>query len=91
MTQKTIETFTDEIYSKRPKQNYITIKTDVHHIDDIWSLVILDIKDYGPENDRGYRYHLVVIDNFGKYGWTIPFKKCYNENKLFWKFFFIIQ
>ena len=32
------------------------------------------MKDYGPENNRGYRYVLVIIDNFSKYGWTIPLK-----------------
>ena len=36
----------------------------------IWSLDILDLKDYGPENNRGYRYLLVVIDNFSKFGFT---------------------
>ena len=48
--------------------------TDVYHIDDIWSLDILDLKDYGPENNRGYRYVLVTMDNFSKYGWTMPLK-----------------
>ena len=32
------------------------------------------MKDYGPENNRGYRYVLVIIDNFSKFGWTIPLK-----------------
>ena len=35
---------------------------------------ILDLKDYGPENNRGYRYVLVIIDNFSKFGWTVPIK-----------------
>ena len=74
MTQKNIKTFINEIYSKPPKKNYITNKTDVYHIDDIWSLDILDLKDYGPENNRGYRYVLVIIDNFSKFGWTTPLK-----------------
>ena len=74
MTQKNIKIFINEIYSKPPKKNYITNKTDVYHIDDIWSLDILDLKDYGPENNRGYRYVLVTIDNFSKFGWTIPMK-----------------
>ena len=72
MTQKNIKIFINEIYSKPPKKNYPTNKTDVYHIDDIWSLDILDLKEYGPENNRGYRYVLVTIDNFSKYGWTIP-------------------
>ena len=79
MTQKNIKLFIDEIYSKPPKKNYVTNKTDVYHIDDTWSLDILDLKDYGPKNNRGYRYVLVVIDNFSKLGWTIPIK---NKNAL---------
>ena len=38
------------------------------------SLDILDLKDYGPENNRRYRYVLVTIDNFSKFGWTVPLK-----------------
>ena len=74
MTQKNIKIFINEIHSKPPKKYYATNKTDVYHIDDTWSLDILDLKDYGPENNRGYRYVLVTIDNFSKFGWTIPLK-----------------
>ena len=74
MTQKNIKIFINEIYSKGPKKYYPTNKTNVYHIDDIWSLDILDLNDYGPKNNRGYRYVLVVIDNFSKFGWTIPLK-----------------
>ena len=74
MTQKNIKIFINEIYSKPPKKNYITNKTDVYFIDDIWSLDILDLKDYGPENNRGCSYVLVTIDNFSKFGWTVPLK-----------------
>ena len=74
MSQKNIKIFIDEIYSKPPKRYYATNKTDVYHIDEIWSLDILDLKDYGPENNRGYRYVLVTIDNFSRFGWTIPLK-----------------
>ena len=74
MTQKNIKIFINEIYSKPPKKNYSTNKTGVHHVDDTWSLDILDLKDYGPENNRGYRYVLVIIDNFSKFGWTSPLK-----------------
>ena len=74
MTQKAIKIFKDEIYSKPAKKNYATNESDVHHIDDIWSADILDLKDYGPESNRGYGYVLVVINNFSKYGWTVPLK-----------------
>ena len=79
MTQKNIKILINEINSKPPKKNYATNKTDVYYIDDIWSLDILDLKDYGPENNRGYRYVLVVIDNFSKFGWTVPLK---NKNAI---------
>ena len=39
----------------------------------------MDINDYGPEKYRGYRYILVVIDNFSKFGWTVSFK---NKNSI---------
>ena len=35
---------------------------------------ILDLQDYGPENNRGSRYVLVIIDYFSKFGWTVPLK-----------------
>ena len=74
MTQKNIKIFINEKYSKPPKKNYATNKTNVYYIDDIWSLDILDLKDYGPKNNKGYRYVLVVIDNFSKFGWTKAIK-----------------
>ena len=74
MIQKSIKVLIDEIYSKPPKNNYLTNKTDVYHIDDIWNLDILDLKDYGPENNRRYIYILIIIDNFSKFGLTKPLK-----------------
>ena len=38
---------------QKPKQNYITHKTDVYRVDHIWSLDILDLKDFAPEDTRG--------------------------------------
>ena len=81
MTQKNIKIFINEIYSKGPKKNYATNKTDVYHIDDISSLDILYLKDYGPKNNRGYRYVIVIIDNFSKFGWTVPLKNKNAQTK----------
>ena len=61
MTQKTIKFFLDESYSKPPKKNYPINRTDVYHLDDIWSLDNSDLKDYGPENNRGYKF--VVVES----------------------------
>ena len=81
MTQKNIKTFIIEIYSKPPKKYYPTNKTHVYPIDDTWSLDILDLKDYGPENNRGYRNVLVIIDNFSKFGWTTSLKNKNAQTK----------
>ena len=75
MTQKSIEIFVNEVYSKPPKKNYTTNKTEVYHIDDIWSLDILVSRDNGPEINRGYIFVLSIIDNFNKFGWTVCLKK----------------
>ena len=74
MSQKSIKIFLNEIYSKPHKRYYLTNKTDVHHIDEIWSLAFLDLKDYGPKNNRRSRYVLVIIDNFSKFVWTVSLK-----------------
>ena len=79
MTQKSIKVFINETYSKSPKNYFATNKTDVKHIDDIWSLDILDLRGYGPKNIRGYRYVSVIINNFSNFGWTVPSK---NKNGL---------
>ena len=71
MIQKSIKIFINENFSKPPKNNYNTYKTDIYHFDDIWSLDILDFKDYGPESNRGYRYVLVIIENLSEFGWTV--------------------
>ena len=72
--------FNDEIYSKTPKKNYPTNKTIIKSIDDTWSSDLLDMNDYGIKNNKGYRYILVVIDNFSKFGWTIPLKNNYAQS-----------
>ena len=64
MTQKAIKIFINGIHSTPPKKKFATNKIDVYHIDNIWSLDILDLKVYGPENNRGYRFVLAILDNF---------------------------
>ena len=74
MSRKTIKVYINGIYSKPLKTYYPTKKINVYHIDDSWSLDILDLKVYDPENNRGHRYVLVIIDSISRYGWTIPLK-----------------
>ena len=88
MTQKSVKISINEIYSKGPKQNLSSNKTYLNHIDDIWNLDILDLKDYGPEKNRCYRFVLVIKNNFSKFGWTVPWKSKNAEKKgIFRKYF----
>ena len=77
--QSLIDTFITEIYFRPPKKNYSTNKTIVKHIDDTWSMDLLDMIDYGVKNNKGYRYILVVIDNFSKFGWVVPLKNKFAQ------------
>ena len=74
-----IKIYINEIYSKPPRKNYETNKTIIKSIDDTWSSDLLDLNDYAPKNIKGYRYILVVIDNFSKFLWTIPLKNKYAQ------------
>ena len=74
MIQKTIKTSLNVVYSKPPKKNYPRNKTGVYLIDDIWSLNLLDLKDYNPSKNRGFKHVLDVIDHFTKIGWTVHLK-----------------
>ena len=75
-----IKIFIDEIYSKPPLRNYPTNKTIIKSIDDTWSSDLLDMNDYDPKNNRGYRYILVVRSIFSKFGGTIPLKNKYAQS-----------
>ena len=66
--------FIDEIYAKAPRKNYPTNKIVVKHIDQIWSIDLLDMSDYSIKNNNGFRYIFVIIDDFSKYLFTIPLK-----------------
>ena len=70
--------FPVETYPNPPKKNYVTNKSDVFYLDEIWSMDLLDLNDFGPNNDEVHRYNLVVIDIFSKFGWTVALK---NQNE----------
>ena len=77
MKKDLVKIFIDEIYSNPPFRKNPTNKIKIKSIDDTWSSDLLDLNDYGPKDNRSYRFILAVIDNFSKFGWTIPLKKIY--------------
>ena len=38
----------EDKYSPLRKKNYVTNKTNVYHIDDIWIIELLNLVEYGP-------------------------------------------
>ena len=79
MKKDDIKIFTDEIYSKPPMKNYPTNKIVYNHIDEIWSINLVDMIDYKISKNKGYRYIFDIIDNFSKYLWAIPLKNKYSK------------
>ena len=35
---------------------------------------LLELNDYGPKDNQGYSYNLVVKDNFNEFGWQFQWK-----------------
>ena len=76
-----------KIIRKERKQKYPTNKIDVYSFDDTWSLDIIDLNDYGLEDNRCYRCVVVVIDNFSKFGKRFPLKKMPKQHLFFLRIF----
>ena len=45
----------------------------VHNVDDIWCSDLADMQKLSKWN-KGYKYLLMVLDLFSKYGWIVPLK-----------------
>ena len=45
----------------------------------------MDLNGYGPKINKSYRYNLLGIHNFSKFGWSVPLK---NENPQIIKYSF---
>ena len=65
------EVFIIGVNSPLCKRNYETNKTKSQSIDHCWSSDFLDMKDYKPAIVSGFRYVLIVIDNYSNFGWTV--------------------
>ena len=74
-----IKVFVNEICSKPPSRNYPTNKIVYNHIDEIWSIDLADFLDYKIQNNKGYRFIFIIIDNFSKYLWAIPLRNKNNK------------
>jgi len=50
-------------------------------IDDTWVADLVDMTEFAKFNED-YKYLLMVIDVFSKYGWIIPLKKRPEKRRL---------
>ena len=66
------EQLVDELH-KPIKRNFIKKRVIFHHIEDIWSADLVEVQKYSKSN-KGYKYLLMVLDIFSKYGWIKPLK-----------------
>ena len=62
----------DELH-KPIKRNFTRRRVIVNHVDEIWCSDLVEIQQFSKWN-KGYRYLLMVLDVFSKYGWIIPLK-----------------
>ena len=62
----------DELH-KPVRKNFPKRYVFVRNTDDVWGADLVDMQALAKDNDS-YRYILMVIDVFSKYGWAIPIK-----------------
>lgn len=58
---------------KNARRHYPRRKVIIKGLDETFSADLLDMQEYSENND-GYRYILMVMDNFSKYAWAVPLK-----------------
>ena len=56
------------------RRNFKKRRVISKHVDDIWAADLVDMQYYSRSN-KGFKYILMVIDVFSKYGWAEPLKK----------------
>lgn len=65
-------TMADELH-KPIKKKFPKRFVFVRNVDDIWAADLIDLQKLSQKNS-GFRYILMIIDVFSKYGWAIPLK-----------------
>ena len=66
------EKLADELH-KPIRRNFLKRRVIVHNVDDIWCSDLVDMQKLSKWN-KGYKYLLMVLDLFSKYGWILPLK-----------------
>lgn len=62
----------DELH-KPARKNFVRRSTIIKGTDDLWQADLIDMQKYSNEN-KGFKYILVVIDALSKFAWAVPIK-----------------
>ena len=73
------EKLADELQNLPIKRKFTRRRVIVNHIDEIWAADLVEMQQFSRWN-KGYKYLLMVIDVFSKYGWIIPLKDKKGES-----------
>ena len=72
------EKLADELHTPI-KRKFTRRRVITNHIDEIWASDLVEMQQFSKWN-KGYRYLLMVIDVFSKYGWIVPLKDKKGES-----------
>ena len=72
LKSRRVKKLADELH-KPIKRNFTRRRVVVNHIDEIWCSDLVEMQQFSKWN-KGYRYLLMVLDVFSKYGWIVPLK-----------------
>ena len=64
------------------KRKFTLRRVIVNHINEIWAADLVEMQQFSKWN-KGYKYLLMVIDVFSKYGWIVPLKNKGETEKHF--------
>ena len=62
----------DELH-KMVRKRFQKRKVVANNVDEIWAADLVEMQPFAKVN-KGYKYLLMVIDIFSKYGWIVPLK-----------------
>ena len=60
-------------YKKQIRKKFKKRRLFSSGVDAIWAADLVDMQSFS-KNNKGYKYILMIIDVFSKFGWAIPLK-----------------